>query len=350
MSKVRIIRAGIAGFGVSGQAFHAPFFDADERFLLKKVYERSSSLSKERYPYVEVVRSFDELLSDDIDLVVVSTPNQLHFQMAKAALEAGKAVVVEKPAAASSDEARELCELAKEKGALFTVYQNRRLDGDFRTIEQLIKNGVLGEVLDFEAHFDRYVRGRSRKSWKLKDDMRTSILYDLGVHLIDQTYALFGMPKGVFADFRMLREESISTDSFKLLLYYDRLRAVLSAAETVPMQGPHFMVHGKKGSYIKYGMDVQEKALRAEGKRPVGEDWGKEPPEQYGKLALVTETGISEQIYPTVAGDYRLFYDNLYKAYTENEPLLIDPMDAVDVLRIMEAAVESGRSGRRVGL
>lgn len=152
----KTIQVGLAGFGMSGQIFHAPFISADPRFTLKKVYERTSDKSKQAYPSVEVVRTFDELLTGDIDLVVVSTPNQYHVPMAAQAMRAGKSVIVEKPVAATSREADELCKLAKAENVLFSVYQNRRLDGDFLTVKKLIENGQLGEVVDYECHFCKW--------------------------------------------------------------------------------------------------------------------------------------------------------------------------------------------------
>ena len=246
----RTIQVGLAGFGMSGQIFHAPFISADSRFTLKKVYERTSDKSKQAYPSVEIVRTFDELLTEDIDLVVVSTPNQYHVPMAAKAMKAGKSVVVEKPVAASSREAEELCQMAKEQGVLCSVYQNRRFDGDFLTVKKLIENGRLGEVVDYECHFDRFVTGQSTKQWKRDGGKGVHILYDLGIHLIDQAYALFGMPEEVYADMRRQRPESSGIDNFEVSLYYPNKKAILSAGELVVMPGPRFMVHGRKGSFL----------------------------------------------------------------------------------------------------
>lgn len=288
------VRAGIAGFGMSGQIFHAPFLHADERYQIRKVYERTSKRAEQLYPYVETVRSFQELLGDDIDLVIIATPNPLHFQMAKEAMEAGKHVIVEKPVAVTAEEASELCRLAKKHQVLFSVYQNRRLDGDFRTVRKLIKEETLGEILDYEAHYHRFVVGASSKKWKEKGGRGIGILYDLGVHIIDQAYVLFGMPVEVYADFRKQRKETSDYDRFDVILYYQDKRAVLSAGEVVALPGPHFMVHGRKGSYIKYGMDVQEGDLAA-GKIPGGENWGQESPDFYGRLAVVGPEGPDRQ-------------------------------------------------------
>ncbi len=345
----RVLNVGIAGFGMSGKIFQAPFLNADSNFSIRKVYERVTERAREEYPYIETVRSFEELLTDDIDLVVISTPNALHVPMAKQAMNAGKHVLVEKPVAATASQALELCALAKEKGVVFTVFQNRRLDGDFLTVKKLIEGGDLGEVLDYEVHYDRFVQGVSSKAWKAEGGKGVDILYDLGVHIIDQAYTLFGMPKEVYADLRKQRAESAGIDKFEVILYYENTRAVLSAGEVVALSGPHYTVNGRKGSFIKYGMDVQEEALIA-GLRPPREDWGREDESMYGTLARVTQGGIVCEKVPTVQSNYGLFHSNLHSAITEGAPLMADPMESVDVLRIMEAAIESDRMGARVRL
>ena len=345
--KKRVLNVGIAGFGMSGKIFQAPFLHADENFAIRKVYERNSERAREEYPYIETVRSFEELLTEDIDLVIISTPNDLHVPMAKKAMLAGKHVLAEKPVAATAAEAEELCRLAKEQGVVFTVFQNRRLDGDFLTVKNLVQSGILGEVLDYEVHYDRYVTGVSSKAWKAAGGKGVDILYDLGVHIIDQAYTLFGMPKEVYADLRKQRAESAGTDKFEVILYYENAKAVLSAGEVVAMPGPHYAVHGRKGSFIKHGMDVQEDALIA-GLRPPREDWGREDESMYGTLAKVGKNGITQEKVPTVSSNYGLFHANLYSAITEGAPLMVEPMETVDVLKIIEAAILSNETGARV--
>lgn len=344
------IRVGLAGYGMSGKIFHAPFLHADPRFSLVRVYERASERAKEEYPYVEVVHSFAELLADGVDLIVVSTPNPLHVPMTRQALEAGKHVVVEKPAAASSREAEELRRLAEAKGLLFTVYQNRRLDGDFLTVKALIESGRLGEVVDYECRFDRFVRGYRAKQWKREGGKGVDLLYDIGVHIIDQAVTLFGLPEELYADLRRQRPESSGVDKFTITLYYPGLRAVLSAGELVAMPGPHFTVNGRKATFLKYGRDVQEARL-LRGLRPAGDaSWGADDPEAIGKLYTVTEKGVAEEAIPTEAGNYGRFYDNLYRAIRQSAPLLVKPEEAVNILRLLEAAQQSSQEKRRVSL
>lgn len=343
------IRTALAGFGLSGKVFHAPFIDADPHFALKKVYERSSAHSREEYPEVEVVHNFEELLTNDIDLVVICTPNLLHVPMARQALEAGKHVVVEKPVAPASREAESLCRLAEEKGVIFTVYQNRRLDGDFLTVKKLIQAGRLGEVVDYECHFDRFIQGYRAKQWKVDGGKGVDLLYDIGVHIIDQAVTLFGLPEEVYADLRHQRPESSGVDKFEVTLYYPGRRAILSAGKLVAMQGPRYMVHGRQGAFLKYGADAQERRL-TQGLRPAGNpDWGRDDPKNYGTLYTAGADGqISAETIPTEVGNYSGFYDNLYRAIRREAPLLVKPEEAVAVLRILEAAQESAQQKRRI--
>lgn len=343
------IRVGLAGFGLSGRIFHAPFLCADSRFSLRKVYERASERAREEYPQAEVVHSYEDLLTGDVDLVIVATPNLLHVPMVREAILAGKHVVVEKPAAASSREAAELRRLAEERRVLFTVYQNRRLDGDFLTVKKLIQEGRLGEVVDYECHFDRFIRGRRPKLWKAEGGRGVDLLYDLGVHIIDQAVTLFGLPEEVYGDLRRQRPESPGVDKFEVTLYYPDKRAILSAGELVAMQGPRYMVNGRKAAFLKYGLDPQESRL-TRGLRPAGDPrWGEDDPASYGTLYTPGENGeVLAETIPTEIGNYGGFYDNLFRAIREGAPLLVKPEEAEAVLRILEAAQESTREKRRV--
>lgn len=351
MNEQHPIRVGLAGFGMSGKLFHAPFIHADPRFTLQRVYERASERSREEYPEAEIVHSFEELLADSIDLVVITTPNPLHVPMAAQALAAGKHVVLEKPAAASSQEAAELCRLAKANHVCFSVYQNRRLDGDFLTVKQLIEAGRLGEVVDYACHFDRFIQGYRSKQWKRAGGRGVDLLYDIGVHIIDQAVSLFGLPAGVYGDLRRQREESAGIDKFDVTLYYPGKRITLSAGELVAMPGPHFMVNGRKGTFLKYGRDVQEEQL-IQGLRPKGNpDWGQDDPHVFGTLYTVLEDGsIAVEKIPTEIGNYGRYYDNLYQAIRQGAPLLVKPEEATAVLQIVEAAQQSNNEKRRIPL
>lgn len=343
----RIINVGIAGFGMSGQIFQAPFLYTDKRYAIKKVFERKTSLSKERYPFVEIVRTFEELLTDDIDLIIISTPNSMHYSMAKQAMLAGKNVVVEKPLSITSKEAEELIKISKQQNVLLSVYQNRRWDGDFLTVKKVIQEGSLGTVVDYEAHFDRYATGKGSKAWKNTGEIGVGVLYDLGVHLIDQAVDLFGMPESVYADLRIQREESSSEDNIQVYLYYPDRKAVLSASQLVKEKGPHFMIHGTKGSFIKYGMDAQEEKLKV-GEIPDSGDWGVDKEENWGILNTCINGEDARNKIRTEIGDYHNYYDNIYKVLTENAELAVKPEQAKDVIRILEAAMESNEKGCKI--
>lgn len=341
------ICVGLAGFGLSGRFFQAPFLHSDTRFNLKKVYERTSNNSKQEYPEVEIVRSFEELLTTDIDLVVISTPNPYHVSMASQAMKAGKHVVVEKPIASTSKEARELCEIAKNEKVLLFVYQNRRFDGDFLTVKKIIDENLIGEILDYECHFDRFVTGKSKKQWKADGGKGIDLLYDIGVHLIDQAYSIFGMPDEVYADLRKQRDESSGIDNFQVYLYYKDKKITLSAGEVVAMSGPHFMIHGSKGSFIKYGNDLQESRLIS-GMRPNKSDLGRDEEKYFGTLCRITDHGFLEEKIVTELGDYGRYYDNIYRVINNGDDLFIKPEEAVDVMRIIETAQNSSIEKRRI--
>ncbi len=345
----KVIKVGMAGFGHSGKIFHAPFLKINEGFLLKKVFERTSEKSREEYPTAEIVRSFEELLTDDIDLVIITTPNQQHFPMAKMALAAGKHVVLEKPMTTTSSQADELCALAKAKKVLLTVYQNRRLDGDFLTVQKLIAAGTLGEILDYEARYERFVSGKNAKAWKAAGGEGVGLLYDLGVHIIDQAYSLFGLPEEIYADFCKQRPESASFDNFAMVLYYPTLKVTLTASEMVLEKGPHYAVHGRKGSFVKYGMDPQEAALNA-GQRPGNADWGQDPESCWGILHLKENGQETREQIKTETGHYGHFYNKLYLALTGAADLMVKPEQSADVIRMIEAAVLSHQEKRRISV
>lgn len=343
----KIVNVGIAGFGTSGSIFQAPFLDADNRFLIKKVYERTTSNSVKRYPYVELVRNFEALLTPDIDIVIVSTPNLLHFDMAQKALKAGKNTIIEKPMATTAAQVDELIALARNQKLLLSAYQNRRWDGGFLTVQKLIRAGLLGDILDYEVHFDRYDPGLNRKEWKEQDAKGVGILYDLGTHLVDQAVALFGAPEEVYGDLRIQREQAVTDDNFQVYLYYPDKKAVLSAGQFIRERGPHIAVHGKKGSYVKYGMDIQEDRLSC-GHVPSGPDWGREAEAHWGIL----NTEFSELHFcgtiETEAGNYGGYYDNIYKALNGEAELAVKPEQTRDVIRILELAVESSLLKKRI--
>lgn len=223
------------------------------------------------------------------------------------------------------------------------------LDGDFLTVKKIIEENRIGEVVDYECHFDRFVRGQSTKKWKQEGGKGNDLLYDIGIHLIDQAYVLFGMPDEVYADMRKQREESSGCDNFEVCLYYTDKKIILSASELVAMPGPHFMVNGRKGTFIKYGQDVQEHRLM-EGMRPNRTDWGYDEKAAFGTLYTITDKGVVQEKITTEIGNYGKYYDNIYQTIKYGADLLVKPEEAVDVLRIVEAAQDSNNQKKRIKL
>lgn len=348
---MQIVNAAIIGFGFGGRVFHAPFISATEGMRISKIMtssEKNRDLANRQYPEVALVKRYEEVLADpNIELVVIAIPNHLHKDYASAALNAGKHVVVEKPFTVTTSEADQLIALAKEQKKLLTVYHNRRLDSDFRTIQKIIDGKMLGRVVEFEARYDRF-RNYIKDSWKQTQVPGGGILYDLGAHLIDQALTLFGMPKDIYADLRLQRTEAVATDNFELILSYPGIKVSLKAGMLVREKGPRYSVFGTKGTFLKYGMDVQESALLSGLTLGDTNQWGKESEDSWGLLH--TEIGglTFKGKVESEPGDYRLFYQNLYAAISGSEKLLISPDSARAVIRVIELAKESNAAGKRI--
>lgn len=339
------IKAGIASYGLSGQVFHAPFINAHSGFELTAIVERSKNLASERYPHVKIMRSFEELLELDIELVVVNTPDTTHYQYCKMALQAGKNVVVEKPFVFTLAEARELTDLARSKNLLITVYQNRRYDGDFQTMKQLIHSGRLGRIVELESAFQRYRPHIVPSTWKETADKRVGITYNLGSHLCDQALVLFGKPEAVWATLGTMRDGGQIDDYFRIEMYYPCVKVSLRAGMLIREQSPRFALHGTLGSYVKYGLDPQEELLK-HGAVPTEKLWCGESEEYWG--ILHDEGGRGK--YPTVDGNYMSYYQNIYdvlrcgaQADVTHDQMLID-------MQILEAAFESHEQRKVVAL
>ena len=344
------IKTGIASFGMSGYVFHAPLLHVNDGFTIKSIVERNNSNSKEKYSYAKIVKSFDELCNDkDLELIIVNVPDSLHFEYSKKALLAGKHVVVEKPLTQKSDQADDLIHLAKKKGLILSVFQNRRWDSDFITIQHLIRDKTLGRLVDYEAHFDRYRNFIDKNTWKETAEAGAGIFYNLGSHLIDQALVLFGLPKTVFANIRRIRPNSAINDNFTLILTYPELNVTLKASYLVREPGPRYLIHGSEGSYLKWGIDPQEQDLK-DGIMPEGKDWGKEDDEDWGTLNTNFGDDHFEGELESINGDYPAFYKNIYEAIREDAELSVKPQEAANVIRIIEAAFLSDKEGRVVEL
>jgi len=345
-----MVRVGVIGFGLAGQAFHAPVIRGVRGMELACILERRGNLAREKYPQVRVARSLQEFLSDKtMQLCVIATPNDSHFELAKECLLAGRDVVVDKPFGPTLAESQELVRLAAEHGRLITVYQDRRWDGAFHTVQRIIASGALGKIAEYECRFDRFRLEPKVNAWRENPDQPAAgVLFDLGPHVIDQALILFGEPQRITASAFCQRETSQVDDAFDVCFEYPTLRAMLRARIIAFAPGPHFLIHGTKGSFVKYGMDPQEPRLRS-GDFPDGfdwgADWGEDPEELWGTLSVVGEPVERVQ---TERGDYRGFYENVRDAIEKKSPLAVTPEQALRTQRAVVLAHKSSREKRTV--
>ena len=346
---MRELKVGLIGYGMAGQVFHAPVIAAVPQLRLAKVVERRGHTSRERYPWVEVVREAAALFEDEaIELVVVATPNSSHFELARQALLADKHVVVDKPFTLASTEAQALIDLARQRNKVVSAFQNRRWDGDFQTVSQIVKQGLLGRLVEYESHFDRFRNTFSpERAWRETAGPGSGVLYDLGPHLIDQARVLFGLPRLVTADIRSQRRAGTADDQFELILHYDELKVTLKAGLLVREPGPRFAVHGTEGSFVKYGVDPQEEALKC-GRSPQEPGWGLEPAEQWGTLNTQIGGLHFQGKVETARGCYQAYYENVCRAIRGEAELIVKPEEARDTIRIIELAVQSNAERRTV--
>ena len=344
-----MIDVGLIGFGLAGRAFHTPVIRAVPGLRLAAILQRSSSEAAEHYPDVRIVRSLDELLSiESLRLTVVATPNDTHYSFAKQCLAAGRDVVVDKPFATTLAEATELVSFAQRSGRLLTVYQNRRFDGDFQAIIQLVSSGTLGRIVRFETSYDRFRSQLRPGAWREKRGPGTGILFDLGPHLIDHAFVLLGLPEAITADVRMEREDAVTDDAFDILFRYPGgTRAVLCSTMLAASPRPRFVIHATRGSYCKHSFDPQEANLRR-GHIPQDQAWGAEPEENWGVLTLHDGTNITERRIPSGMGDYRDFYANVRDAILGKAALAVTPQHALHVMRALELSRKSSEQGRTI--
>jgi len=265
------------------------------------------------------------------------------------ALLAGKHIVVEKPVTQKSVEAAELVRLAKEKGLVFTVFQNRRWDGDFMTVQKILQEMKLGRLIEFESHYDRYRTAITPDTWKEETDEYGGVLYNLGSHMIDQAYVLFGKPIAVTAHLKIVRTGGAVTDYYDIRFEYKGFSAILKCSYLVKNPGPRYSVYGEYGTFYKNGIDPQEELMKA-GNLPVGDDWGSEPIDEWGTIVYVENGEKIEELVKTIPGNYNIFYNNVYDAIRKGKELFVKPGDTVEVLKIIEACVESNREKRTVFL
>jgi len=331
------IRVGLIGYGYASKTFHAPLIVG---MTLAAVSSSDASKVHADWPNVTVVSDPKQLFNDpSLDLIVIPTPNDTHFPLARAAMEAGKHVVVDKPFTVTLSQARELEAMAKSRGLVLSVFHNRRWDSDFLTLKGLIAEGKLGEVSYFESHFDRY-RPQVRNRWREQAGPGSGIWYDLGPHLIDQALVLFGVPVSITVDMAQLRPDAQTTDYFHAVLTYPQRRVVLHSTMLAAAESARYIVHGTRGSYVKFGLDPQEDRLKA-GERPPQEEWGYDMRD--GVLTLAVGDELDAQTLLTVPGNYPAYYAAIRDALNGQGENPVPASQAIRVMELIELGIESAK-------
>jgi scyllo-inositol 2-dehydrogenase (NADP+) len=337
----KIINTGLLAYGMSGKLFHAPFLSVHPRFNLSAVTERNAQKAHRDYPGITSYNSIDELMDDPaIDLVVVNTPNYSHYDYTRQALLKGKHVLVEKPFAATAEEAQALFDLAREVGKQVFVYQNRRWDSDYLAVKQVIDSGVLGKLAEVHIRFDRYRNTIGPKTFKEELVPATGLQYDLGAHLLDQAINLFGKPLNFYKILGLNRQGTKVDDYFHFHLEYpDSLQVFVCSSMLVPDPQAAFVVHGEQGSLVKYRADIQEAQLLKDI-RPGSEGYGEEPVELAATLTRMNPDGSKRQEQlVSETGSYMPLFDGVYQGIVNNVPYAVTEEQVLTQLRILEAPV-----------
>ncbi|HWF91401.1 MAG TPA: oxidoreductase [Terriglobales bacterium] len=338
------LNVALVGYGFAGQTFHAPLIAATRGLLLRYIASNDPAKVKRAWPEVEVLGYEEVFTRDEVDLVVIATPNVTHFDLAQKALNSGKHVVVDKPFTTTVKEAEKLIALAKKQKRLQSVFQSRRWDSDFLTLRTLLAAGKLGDVMYFESRYDRF-RPEVKKRWRELPGPASGTWYDLGSHLADQALQLFGAPDSVYADLATQRAGAKTVDYFHVLLRYGNRRVVLHGGSLVVANTPRFSVHGIHGSYVKHGMDTQEASLKA-GKNPGSQGWGQDPLE--GVLFIEHEGTMRSSSVPNVPGNYLGYYEALRDAILGKAPNPVSAEEGLQVMKVLELAVGSAKIGREM--
>lgn len=342
---MQLVKVGLCAFGMSGKVFHAPFLKEHPGFFISAIVERNKEESKEKYPEAEIYRSVEEMLENaDIELVVVNTPVQTHFDYAKKALEAGKNVVVEKPFTVNVAEAEELAKLAEEKKLFVSVYQNRRFDRDYLQVQKIINEGNLGNIKEVEIRFDRFRTEPSGKAHKENPEaVGSGSLHDLGSHLVDQAVQYFGFPEKLFADVFSMKGKEFANDYFEIILFYPNdLRVRLKSSVFTKEAHFAYAVHGEKGSFLQERTDNQENELVAGAVPEYGEEWTKPLTETDGILNYLNENKETERILTSSEpGNYMNYYQQIYEFIVFGYALPSPAEEIIKNMKIIDAAAES---------
>jgi len=349
-SEQRKIKTALLSYGMSGKIFHAPFLDLHPGFEITGSWERSKKLIQQDFPSVKSYPSLESILEDDeVELVIVNTPIDSHFEYTKKVLLAGKHAVVEKAFTTTAAEAIELKELADEKGLKLSVFQNRRWDSDFKTVKKVVKEGLLGDLVEVTFSYEQHSPELNAKAHLETPTPGSGLLRDRGSHVTDQALYLFGMPDAVFADLRTVRPGSLVNDYFEMLLYYDKLRVRLKGGFIAREAVPAYVLQGLKGSFLKSRGDLQEDKLVA-GEKPNAEDWCTEPREKEGILHTEQNGVIVREKIRTEKGNYLDYFEGVYQAIVNDKTEPVTAADGVNTMKVLEAAILSHEEKRLVEL
>ena len=340
MSTVRTINIALIGYGFVGKTFHAPLIQSVDGLKLAVVSSRDEEKVKRDLPDVEVVATPEEAIQHpDVDLVVIASPNATHAPLATLALNAGKHVVVDKPFTLDMQEARDLIALAEEKQRLLSVFHNRRWDSDFLTVKRILSEGTLGEILFFESHFDRF-RPQVRNRWREQAGPGSGIWYDLAPHLLDQAVNLFGLPVSMTVDLAQLRPGAQTTDYFHAVLSYPQRRIVLHGTMVAAAESARYIIHGTRGSYVKFGLEPQEDRLK-NGERLPQEDWGYDMRD--GVVTRVEGEELVEETLLTIPGNYPAYYAAIRDALNGTGENPVPASQAIQIMELIELGIESAK-------
>ncbi|AZB34098.1 Gfo/Idh/MocA family oxidoreductase [Chryseobacterium bernardetii] len=347
---MQLVKAGLCAFGMSGKVFHAPFLKDHPGFFISAVVERSKEESKEKYPEATIYRSVEEMLQNaDVELVIINTPVQTHYEYARKALEAGKNIIVEKPFTVNVEEAEELVKLAEEKGLFLSVYQNRRFDRDFQQVQKILSEGKLGNIKEAEIRFDRFRTTPSGKQHKENpDQIGSGSLHDLGAHLVDQAVQCFGYPEKLFADVFSMKGSEFANDYFEIVLFYKNdLRVRLKSSVFTKEDHYAYKIHGDRGSFLQERTDNQETELVA-GAIPVyGKEWMQPLKEADGILNYLNANSETERIFTSSeAGNYMDYYQQIYEHIVFGYPLPSPGKEVIQNMKIIDASLESAKDGK----
>ncbi len=346
------LQVALIGYGAAAKIFHAPLIAGVPGLRLACISSSRAPAVQQDWPQVPVVATPQQAFNDPlIDLVVIATPNDSHYPLALAALQAGKHVVIDKPCTPTLAQTEHLLDLAAQQGRVLTVFQNRRFDTDFLALQQVLASGVLGRVVQVESHFDRY-RPQVPQRWREQDLPGSGLWVDLGSHLVDQALCLWGMPDALSLDTACVRDGALVNDWFHAVLRYEQLgglRVILHASTLVAEPGPRWAVHGTLGSFTKFGLDPQEDSLKS-GRLPLYDalgDWGADPqPGEVLHMACMPGVASPVAVRREPPGNYLNYYANLRDHLHGQADLLVTPAQVRQVMQLLTWGEQSARQGR----